>query len=126
MSERQSELATEMCNSWLLASCGSLPGADIVAAGLDALADLASGERREFTVEALLVAVGARRLRAAGLQVPDAPGWPETRNWPSTRPSAPLIHKTRTPATTRSSAAWSALSEPLSSAHLAAEASTYD
>ena len=78
MVERQSELATEMCNSWLLASCGNLPGADIVAAGLDALADLASGERREFTVEALLVAVGARRLRAAGLQVPDAPGWPET------------------------------------------------
>ena len=78
MGERQSELTTETCNSWLLASCSNLPGADIVAAGLDALADLASGERREFTVEALLVAVGARRLRAAGLQVPDAPGWPET------------------------------------------------
>ncbi len=42
-----------------------LPGADLVAAGLEAL------EHGEATVEALLVSVGAPRLRAAGLDVPD-------------------------------------------------------
>ena len=81
MGERQSELTTEMCNSWLLASCGNLPGADIVAAGLDALADLASGERREFTVEALLVAVGARqpaRSRVASARCARLAGDPGT------------------------------------------------
>lgn len=48
-----------------------LPGADLVAAGIEALT------RGEFTVEALLVAVGAQRLRAAGLDLPCAEGWPE-------------------------------------------------
>ena len=48
-----------------------LPGADLVNAGIEALG------RGEFTVEALLVAVGAPRLRAAGLPVPQAAGWPE-------------------------------------------------
>ena len=56
--------------------CGSirpdLPGADIVAMGIDDL------RRGEFTVEALLVAVGASRLRSIGLDIPDVPAWPET------------------------------------------------
>ena len=57
-----------------------LPGSDVVLAGLKALRESASGERDQFTVEALLVAVGARRLRAAGLAVPHVtPG----RNSPS-------------------------------------------
>ncbi len=47
-----------------------LPGAELVAAGIEDL------RRGELTVEALLVAVGAPRLRAAGLSVPEAPGWP--------------------------------------------------
>ena len=47
-----------------------LPGAELVAAGFEDL------RRGEFTVEALLVTVGAHRLREAGLSVPDAPGWP--------------------------------------------------
>lgn len=46
---------------------GELPGADLVAAGINAL------QRGELTVEALLVAVGARRLRSAGLHVPPIP-----------------------------------------------------
>ena len=54
-----------------------LPGADLVATGLDALADAAGGKRRDFSIEALLVAVGASRLRAAGLDVPKPPGLPE-------------------------------------------------
>ena len=48
-----------------------LPGADIVATGIEDL------RRGEFTVEALLVAVGAPRLRGVGLEIPDAPGCPE-------------------------------------------------
>ena len=54
-----------------------LPGSDMVLAGLDALRELARGERDRFTVEALLVAVGVRRLRAAGLAVPWVTPWPE-------------------------------------------------
>lgn len=46
---------------------GDLPGADLVAAGIAAL------ERGAVTVEALLVAVGAPRLRDAGLRFPDPP-----------------------------------------------------
>lgn len=49
-----------------------LPGADLVAAGIAAL------RRRDFTVEALLVAVGAPRLRRAGLEIPDAAAELET------------------------------------------------
>ena len=45
----------------------NLPGADLVASGIEAL------RRGELTVEALLVAVGARRLRDAGLEVPAPP-----------------------------------------------------
>lgn len=54
-----------------------LPGSDVVLAGLDALRELGRGERDQLTVEALLVAVGARRLRAAGLAVPCVTPWPE-------------------------------------------------
>ncbi len=42
-----------------------LPGADLIALGIAAL------RQREITVEALLVAAGATRLRAAGLDVPE-------------------------------------------------------
>ena len=49
----------------------NLPGADLVSAGVAAL------RRRDFTVEALLVAVGAPRLRRAGLDLPLAAGEPE-------------------------------------------------
>lgn len=49
-----------------------LPGADLVASGIEAL------RRGELTVEALLVAVGARRLRAAGLEVPAPPELPDS------------------------------------------------
>lgn len=59
------------------AALTDLPGADLVLAGLDALDALARGEQDEFTPEALLVAIGARRLRAAGLVLPDAPALPE-------------------------------------------------
>jgi len=49
---------------------GDLPGADLVARGIRAL------RRGETTVEALLVSVGATRLRAAGLDIPPAPPLP--------------------------------------------------
>jgi hypothetical protein len=42
-----------------------LPGAELVARGLD---DLAAGRR---TVESLLVEIGAPRLRRAGVEVPE-------------------------------------------------------
>ena len=45
-----------------------LPGAELVTAGLDGL------RRGDPTPEALLVLVGAQRLRWAGVDVPDAPG----------------------------------------------------
>ena len=48
-----------------------LPGADLVRTGIEDL------RRGEFTIEALLVAVGAQRLRAAGVAVPETPGWPD-------------------------------------------------
>ena len=47
-----------------------LPGGDLVNAGIAAL------QRGDFTVEALLVCVGARRLRRAGVRVPETIGWP--------------------------------------------------
>ena len=59
------------------AAVADLPGAALVLSGLDALRAVARGERETLTPEALLVAIGARRLRAAGLEVPDAPGWPQ-------------------------------------------------
>ena len=49
----------------------NLPGADLVAAGIAAL------RRRDFNVEALLVAVGAPRLRRAGLDLPPAAAEPQ-------------------------------------------------
>ena len=56
---------------------GDLPGAALVLSGLEALQALARGDRADFSQEALLVAIGAKRLRAAGLAVPHAPGWPK-------------------------------------------------
>jgi hypothetical protein len=50
-----------------------LPGADLVEAGLR---DLARGRE---TVEALLVAIGAPRLRQLGLAVPESAPEPEHR-----------------------------------------------
>ena len=47
-----------------------LPGADLVESGIEAL------QSGRLTVEALLVAVGAHRLRAAGLSVPRTPELP--------------------------------------------------
>lgn len=49
-----------------------LPGADLVAKGID---DLSCGE---LTVEALLVAVGTPRLRNVGLDIPHLPVGPES------------------------------------------------
>lgn len=48
-------------------SLSALPGGDLVEQGF---ADLGAGRE---TVEALLVAIGARRLRAAGIEVPGIP-----------------------------------------------------
>jgi hypothetical protein len=50
-----------------------LPGADLVAAGVR---DLAIGVE---SAEALLVAIGAPRLRELGMDVPDGPSQPEHR-----------------------------------------------
>ncbi len=50
-----------------------LPGGDLVAAGLD---DLARGDE---TAPALLVAIGAPRLRRLGFDVPDDVADPERR-----------------------------------------------
>jgi hypothetical protein len=50
-----------------------LPGADLVSRGLD---DLRQGRE---TIEALLVAIGAPRLRGLGHLVPDGPIRPESR-----------------------------------------------
>ena len=47
--------------------CSAPRRPELVAAGIDAL------RRGELTAEALLVAVGARRLRAAGLEIPRVP-----------------------------------------------------
>lgn len=44
-----------------------LPGADLVASGIEAL------RRGEVTIEALLVSVGAPRMRATGLDIPKTP-----------------------------------------------------
>lgn len=46
---------------------GRLPGGDLIARGLD---DLAAGR---LSIEALLVAVGAPRLRSLGFAVPEIP-----------------------------------------------------
>ena len=70
----------------------SLPGHELVLAGLD---DLARGVESQ---EALLVAIGAPRLRAAGIDVPDAFDSPSTG---STTGSPPRIQTRPTAATTR-------------------------
>ena len=49
-------------------SSDGVPGGELVQAGLEALG------RGERSIEALLVAVGAPRLRTLGIQVPNA-GW---------------------------------------------------
>ena len=49
-----------------------LPGADLVAKGIDDL------RRGELTVEALLVAVGTPRLRSVGLEIPAIPALSES------------------------------------------------
>lgn len=54
-------------------SIRALPGGDLVEKGLD---DLARGVE---SVESLLVSVASRRLRSAGLAVPDALPTPELR-----------------------------------------------
>jgi len=51
----------------------ALPGEDLVEAGLASLA------RGQDTIEALLVSVGAERLRACGVAVPNALPDPERR-----------------------------------------------
>ena len=56
----------------MTAAPADLPCAELVAAGVAAL------RRGEWTVEALLVAVGARRLRAAGLDLPALPALRES------------------------------------------------
>lgn len=58
-----------------------LPGADLVVAGL---ADLAAGRRE--TVEALLVTVGAPRLRTLGIDVPPGEPAPERRLYEALEP----------------------------------------
>ena len=60
-----------------------LPGAELVCAGLAALEALGENNREtpaaspELPVEALLVAIGARRLRRAGVPVPDVARLPK-------------------------------------------------
>lgn len=44
-----------------------LPGAELVTSGIEAL------KRGDLTVEALLVCVGATRMRLAGLEIPPSP-----------------------------------------------------
>lgn len=51
----------------------ALPGGDLVERGLE---DLREGRE---SIEALLVSIGARRLRAAGIDVPAALADPELR-----------------------------------------------
>lgn len=51
----------------------ALPGADLIQAGFD---DLARGVE---SIPALLVLIGAPRLRELGFDVPDSPEWPEDR-----------------------------------------------
>lgn len=51
----------------------AVPGADLVRAGLN---DLANGIE---SIESLLVLVGAPRLRRLGFDVPDTPDYPEDR-----------------------------------------------
>jgi hypothetical protein len=52
---------------------GALPGAELIRAGLD---DLAQGVE---SAPALLVLIGAPRLRKLGFNVPDTPYFPEDR-----------------------------------------------
>lgn len=51
----------------------ALPGADLIRSGLE---DLARGVE---SIPALLVLIGAPRLRRIGFQVPDTPYFPEDR-----------------------------------------------
>ncbi len=60
------EGATTMPRSVEAAALRRLPGGDLITEGID---DLRRGRR---SIAALLVAIGARRIRAAGVEVPDA------------------------------------------------------
>ena len=65
---RNSSVAETSSTACSTAVPPDLPGADLVSAGIEAL------RRGEPTMEALLVMVGARRMCAAGLDIP--PGLP--------------------------------------------------
>lgn len=54
-----------------------LPGAELVLPGLERLDALARGEHVTWSPEALLVVIGAFRLRAASLTVPEVPQRPK-------------------------------------------------
>lgn len=63
-----------MCRGRRIVNCSfpsNLPGADLVRSGIESLAE------GEYTIEALLVTVGAPRMRAAGLDIPKTAGWPD-------------------------------------------------
>jgi hypothetical protein len=51
----------------------ALPGAELIRTGLDDL------ERGIESIPALVVLIGAPRLRRLGFEVPDTPFWPEDR-----------------------------------------------
>ena len=72
-----------------------LPGAVLVAAGIEAL------KRGETTVEPLLVSVGSPRMRAAGLDIPSPPPLAHTPEIESISPSQTNTRRTPIPATTR-------------------------
>lgn len=84
-----------------LETFSTLPGGELVCAGLEALHALADSEGRtedtqadsvQFSIEALLVMVGARRLRRAGCSVPhakNAPAEPELALYEAVARQAP-------------------------------------
>lgn len=54
-----------------------MPGAELVEVGLAALEQLAAGTATSYPVEALLLLVGAPRLRENGIHPPRVPGSPD-------------------------------------------------
>ena len=75
-----------------------VPGDELVSVGLDAI------ERGEWSIEALIVAVGAPRLRELGIRVPDS--CHATLSSRSIARSDADIPATPTPGTTRWFAGW--------------------
>ena len=73
-----------------------LPGADLVSSGLAAL------HRGDLTPEALLVCIGAPRLRRLGIELPADGTFRPSPSLPSIGCSAPSIPAIRTLATTHS------------------------